>query len=113
MALRNASNRIAGGSFDVKLPPVTNDEIGELTGSFQTVIDHLRAYTGEMESLAYVDQMTRVKNKAAFCNLKMDIDEMIKDGLCVSHLSYATLIILRSLTTYRASGGRRGFNHHG
>ncbi|MCI2043679.1 MAG: diguanylate cyclase [Mageeibacillus sp.] len=80
MALRNASNRIAGGSFDVKLPPVTNDEIGELTGSFQTVIDHLRAYTGEMESLAYVDQMTRVKNKAAFCNLKMDIDEMIKDG---------------------------------
>ena len=42
------------------------DEVGILTRAFRQMRDHLRAYITDLNSRAYTDAMTGVKNKGAF-----------------------------------------------
>ena len=43
--LAEATHKIGSGNFNVELPPVrSNDELGQLTGSFQTMQQHLNDY---------------------------------------------------------------------
>ena len=80
--LTDASNRIANGDFRVNLPEIkSDDEIADLTRSIRAVINSLKNYTVDMESKAYVDQMTKVKNKSAYNSTVESLDEQIKDGV--------------------------------
>ena len=80
--LTDASHRIANGDFKASLPEVTtNDEVADLTRSMKTVVESLKAYTVNMETKAFVDQMTKVKNKSAYNGMVESIDEQIKDGV--------------------------------
>ncbi|MBO4425570.1 MAG: diguanylate cyclase [Clostridiales bacterium] len=80
--LTDASHRIANGDLRVQIPDVdTNDEVADLTRSIKTVVNSLKTYTVDMETKAFVDQMTKVKNKSAFNSMVESIDEQIRDGV--------------------------------
>ena len=64
--LTAASRLLAEGNYDVDLPNSGDDEVGILTIAFQQLIDHLRVYISDLNSKAYQDAMTGVKNKGAF-----------------------------------------------
>lgn len=75
--LTAASQRIAEGDYDVKLEYNGNNEVGILTKSFQSLVDHLKVYISDLNSKAYKDALTHVKNKAAF-EIQLDkIDDML------------------------------------
>lgn len=64
--LTDASKRISDGDYDVVLDYDGNDELGILTRSFQQLVDHLKIYIKDLNSKAYRDALTGVKNKGAF-----------------------------------------------
>ena len=64
--LTHASELIFEGKYDVDLPYDGRDEVGTLTRSFRHLTEHLRVYISDLNSKAYKDALTNVKNKAAF-----------------------------------------------
>lgn len=66
LELSSASQKLAGGEYDVRLDYVGDDEIGVLTSSFRRMRDHLKLYISDLNSRAYTDALTGVKNKGAF-----------------------------------------------
>ncbi|NCD32213.1 MAG: HAMP domain-containing protein [Spartobacteria bacterium] len=49
--LMEAAHRLSSGRFDVHLPPITNDETGQLAGAFQQIINTLHQLIDETERL--------------------------------------------------------------
>lgn len=75
-----AANSLASGNLDVDLPAETDDEIGILVRGFKTVMNHLRKYTSSMETLAYQDPMTKVKNAASYKLTTENLEKQIASG---------------------------------
>ncbi len=75
--LTAASQRIAEGDYEVKLEYDGNDEVGILTKSFQRLTEHLKAYIKDLNSKAYKDALTHVKNKGAFDIQLRKIDDLL------------------------------------
>lgn len=63
--LTAASQKIAEGDYELKLEYDGNDEVGILTKSFQQLVEHLKVYISDLNSKAYKDALTHVKNKGA------------------------------------------------
>ena len=78
--LAEASERLSEGHYDVKLAPQGDDEVGILTRSFQHLVNHLNVYISDLNSKAYKDAMTGVKNKAAFEAVAQELNEAIKSA---------------------------------
>ena len=66
LRLTAASQKLADGDYDVDLDYKGDDEVGILTRSFSRMRDHLRLYISDLNSRAYTDALTGVKNKGAF-----------------------------------------------
>ena len=66
LRLTAASKKLAAGEYDVELDYDGNDEVGILTEAFRKMRDHLKLYISDLNSRAYTDAMTGVKNKGAF-----------------------------------------------
>ena len=64
--LTAASKRLAAGDYDAELDYEGKDEVGTLTTAFRQMRDHLKLFIGDLNSRAYTDAMTGVKNKGAF-----------------------------------------------
>ena len=79
--LTTAAQKITAGQLDINLPTETNDEIGILIRAFNTTAAHLRKYTSSMETLAYQDAMTKVKNPASYKLTIDNLEKQIKEGL--------------------------------
>lgn len=75
-----AANSLASGNFDVDLPKETDDEIGILVRGFKTIMNHLRKYTSNMETLAYQDSLTKVKNVASYKLMTENLEKQIAAG---------------------------------
>lgn len=123
--IASAAYEIGEGNYDVVLPPEKNDEVGEVSRSFRLAIDKIRsrsedikAYVASqnekiekdaqtlkkqeddlvsMRNLAYVDSLTKVKNKHAFEDTANYIDGQIKSGtaefaVIMCDLNYLKLI---------------------
>lgn len=75
--LTAASQRIAEGDYEVKLEYDGNDEVGILTKSFQRLTEHLKAYINDLNSKAYKDTLTHVKNKSAFDIQMRKLDDLL------------------------------------
>lgn len=56
-----AADRIARGELDVELPPVTDDEIGQLIGSMQGMVRYLGAMADAAEAIARGDLSREVR----------------------------------------------------
>ncbi len=78
--LTAASRKLAGGDYDVKLDYKGKDEIGVLTESFIYMRDRLKIYISNLNSRAYTDALTNVKNKGAFDNYMVRLNDMIRSG---------------------------------
>ena len=64
--LTEAAEEIDKGNYNVKLDYKGQDEIGTLSKTFNKLIEHLSGYIADLNSLAYADALTSVRNKSAF-----------------------------------------------
>lgn len=78
--LNTAAQKIAEGDLSVNLSPQTKDEVGALTDSFQQTVEHLRKYIDYINSLAYRDALTGVKNKTAYEEAEKRLDLEARTG---------------------------------
>ena len=78
--LSKAAEHISAGEYDVKLDYDKNDEVGRLTRSFLEMRDHMKLYISDLNSKAYTDALTRVKNKAAFDISAARMDKAIREA---------------------------------
>ncbi|MBR1496405.1 MAG: diguanylate cyclase [Oscillospiraceae bacterium] len=78
--LTEAARSLSEGNYDVKLDYDRDDEVGILTRAFQHMADHLRVYISDLNSKAYQDAMTGVKNKGAYEALVRQTDAAIAAG---------------------------------
>jgi diguanylate cyclase (GGDEF)-like protein len=76
--LTEASKHISDGDYDVELSYDGDDELGILTRSFQQLVSHLKIYIKDLNSKAYRDALTGVKNKGAFDISAHKLDDMIR-----------------------------------
>ena len=75
--LTQAAGQLAEGNYDVKLDYNGQDEVGILTESFRRLVSHLRVYISDLNSMAYKDALTGIKNKSAFDLFAHKLDDMI------------------------------------
>ena len=66
LQLANASQKLSAGNFDAELDYEGDDEVGIVTRSFRQMRDHLKLYISDLNSRAYSDALTGIKNKGAF-----------------------------------------------
>ena len=78
--LAEASEHLSAGEYDVKLDYHGDDEIGRLTASFGEMRDHMKLYISDLNSKAYSDALTGVKNKAAFDISAARMDKTIREA---------------------------------
>ena len=65
--LAAASQKLMDGDYTAELEEYNRrDEVGTLTRSFRKMRDHMRIYIADLNSRAYTDALTGVKNKGAF-----------------------------------------------
>ena len=78
--LTEASRAIAEGDYSVQLDIAGDDEVGTLTRAFQQLVEHMRVYISDLNSMAYRDALTGVKNKAAYDISAHKLSDMIRMG---------------------------------
>ena len=78
--LTNAAEEINRGNYNVKLDYKGKDEISVLTATVNKLIDHLRGYITDLNSLAYADSLTSVRNKSAFDLFAKELQKKIDNG---------------------------------
>ena len=72
--LAAASQKLMDGDYTAELEEYHGkDEVGTLTRSFRKMRDHMQIYISDLNSRAYTDALTGVKNKGAF---DISIDRM-------------------------------------
>lgn len=78
--LTSASQKLVAGDYDVELSYEGNDEMGILTRAFRQMRDHLKLYISDLNSRAFTDAMTGVKNKGAFAATVAKLEDAIQAG---------------------------------
>lgn len=81
--LNEAAKKIAAGDFSVSFSRYARDEVGALAASFQKTSEHLQQYISYINGLAYRDALTGVKNKTAYQDAVLRLEEQIKTGRAV------------------------------
>lgn len=87
--LNEAAKQIANGDLSISLTRQTKDEVGTLAESFQQTVDHLQTYINYINSLAYRDGLTGVKNKAAYQEAERRLEEKMRSG----HAEFAVVVL--------------------
>ena len=78
--LTRAAEQVGNGNYDVELDCSGSDEVGILTRTFSKLIDNLKVYISDLNSLAYADALTSVHNKGAFSIYIRNLNEHIKES---------------------------------
>lgn len=78
LRLTSASKKLVAGDYDVELDYDGRDEVGILTQAFRQMRDHLKLYISDLNSRAYTDAMTGVKNKGAFTAYVAKLEHLIQ-----------------------------------
>lgn len=78
--LNQAAMKVAEGNLDVSISVKTNDEIGTLGNSFLKTVNHLKQHINYINSLAYRDSLTGIKNKTAYLEATARLDDEIRIG---------------------------------
>lgn len=78
--LTEAAKKIAKGDLQVTITHQSNDEVGILAESFRQTVVHLDNYFTYVNSLAYKDSLTGIKNKTAYQEIVLSIEEDIEDN---------------------------------
>lgn len=78
--LTYASQQIIKGNMKVELPYKASDEIGELTDNFRKMAFFLQDQISRINTMAYTDAMTGLKNKASYQGAIRLLQERISQG---------------------------------
>ncbi len=78
--LTSAARQLATGDTSVHLECDTNDEIGELSGVFNETVLKIRDYMTYVNSLAYRDGLTGIKNRTAFIEAIAKMNKKISEA---------------------------------
>ena len=65
-SLTEAAKQLEKGNYDFSLDYRGNDEVGVLTSSFASMSAYMQEHINDLNSRAYRDQLTNVRNKAAY-----------------------------------------------
>ena len=76
--LNDAARKIAEGDLSVTITHSTKDEVGDLADSFQKTVNHLQEYITYINTLAYRDALTGVKNKTAYEDMVQRMEERMR-----------------------------------
>lgn len=79
--LAGAADRFSAGDYDVELDYHGNNEVGRLTASFREMQKHMKLYISDLNSKAYSDALTHVKNKAAYDISAARLEQSIHGGI--------------------------------
>ncbi|WP_035764635.1 sensor domain-containing diguanylate cyclase [Butyrivibrio sp. NC2002] len=74
--LVNVAREINEGRLEVTFPKETKDEVGELTHALEKMVHHLKHHIDDLNSLAYHDSLTGVKNKTAYDDAASKLDSI-------------------------------------
>ena len=74
--LANVAREINEGKLEVTFPKASNDEVGELTHALGKMVHHLKHHIDDLNSLAYHDSLTGVKNKTAYDDAAAKLDSI-------------------------------------
>ncbi|MCR5657137.1 MAG: diguanylate cyclase [Butyrivibrio sp.] len=77
--LAEVAKEINNGKLEVTFPEETTDEIGELTHALEKMVHHLKHHIDDLNSLAYHDSLTGVKNKTAYDDAAAKLDQIKGD----------------------------------
>ncbi len=77
--LANVARQINEGKLEVTFPKETKDEVGELTHALEKMVHHLKHHIDDLNSLAYHDSLTGVKNKTAYDDAAAKLDSTSGD----------------------------------
>lgn len=78
--LTEAAQKIAEGDLSITIQNQSKDEIGVLARSFQQTVKHLQSYISYINSLAYRDSLTGMRNKTAYEDALKHLEEEMKIG---------------------------------
>ena len=78
--LTEAARKINDGNYDFQLDYQGDDEIGVLTTATNNLVNHLRDYIEDLNSLAYADALTSTKNKSAFDAAVIELQQTIDNS---------------------------------
>ncbi|MBR1738121.1 MAG: diguanylate cyclase, partial [Firmicutes bacterium] len=76
--LTEASKKLADGNFDVHMHYTKDDEVGQLSKTFELMSASLKKYYDHLHNLAYTDALTGLNNNAAFATTKEVIESEVK-----------------------------------
>ena len=91
--LTKASRRLMAGDYEVELGYDREDEVGTLTAAFRQLRDHLKLYISDLNSRAYTDAMTGVRNKGAFSISLARLNDEIRLRQGKSGIEFAIIIL--------------------
>ena len=77
--LTEVAEQVNDGNYDITLEYDQDDEVGLLTRTFKKLVDHLKGYINDLNSLAYGDALTSVQNKSAYDIYMREIQHRIED----------------------------------
>ncbi|WP_026670846.1 diguanylate cyclase [Butyrivibrio sp. AE3006] len=77
--LAEVAKKINEGELEVTFPKETKDEVGALTHVLEKMVHHLKHHIDDLNSLAFHDSLTGVKNKTAYDEAVAKLDEMEGD----------------------------------
>ena len=80
LRLTAASQKLIAGDYDVALDYHGHDEVGILTQAFCQMRDYLKLYIKDLNSRAYTDAMTGVRNKGAMNVYITNLNDQITLG---------------------------------
>ena len=80
LRLTSASQRLADGDYEVELSYEGQDEVGILTRAFRQMRDRLKLHISDLNTKAYTDAMTGVKNKGALEACLDQLDTAVRQG---------------------------------
>lgn len=78
--ITKVAEQVNVGNYDVQLEYDADDEIGILARTFNQLIRNLKAYVSDLNSLAYADALTSVRNKGAYDIFVHELDERLDDA---------------------------------
>ncbi|WP_022760792.1 sensor domain-containing diguanylate cyclase [Butyrivibrio sp. AD3002] len=72
--LAQVAREINDGKLEVTFPKETSDEVGDLVHAMEKMVHHLKHHIDDLNSLAYHDSLTGVKNKTAYDDAASKLD---------------------------------------
>mgnify|MGYP004448203949 CR=1 FL=1 len=80
-ALTKAAKDMTAGNMEISFETDAQDEIGELSRSFENALNYIKEYLGYVHGIAYKDSLTGVRNKAAYDKYSMELQKKVEYGV--------------------------------